>query len=277
MDSDIASAYAAALGMPPALREVALKVVRATENRKALGEESSAYLERQPYITHADAKPNPPRYVLRVEVTEDPPPIISLCFGDFLQNLRSALDYMARQLVISNGGIPIDEPPRSGDRRLTSFPIHDREPEKGIYVAGGVSEDALTVIEKLQPYHRTHKNGRDPVEDPLWILNDLARIDRHRLLHLTIFSGGGLGELVFPETGDRFPFHVRLKDGAQTVIPVSANLLEHRVEVHEVSAMMNVALQEREIMTPQNGVWTTAYLLAEYITQEVLPPLGRLV
>ncbi len=52
-----------------------------------------------------------------------------------------------------------------------------------------MSPEATTIIEGLQP----HVRGEDYVNDPLWILHDLARIDRHRLLHLTVAQLEGIG------------------------------------------------------------------------------------
>jgi len=49
---------------------------------------------------------------------------------------------------------------------------------------GGIHPDAQAIIEQLQPYNR----GQNFASDPLWLLHELSRIDKHRLPHLTLFA-----------------------------------------------------------------------------------------
>jgi hypothetical protein len=102
--------------------------------------------------------------------------------GDVIYDLRSALDHLAWQLVIANGGTPVTPEDNAGPS--TAFPIfHSKEGAKGgprppVSIAGGVNTAALAVIERLQPYHRVD----DPQLDPLWQLSELCNTDKHRLL-----------------------------------------------------------------------------------------------
>jgi len=106
--------------------------------------------------------------------------------GERLQNLRSALDQMAWACALRFTDDPTHE---------VSFPIQRDEASwrKAVSTprikkaADAIGADAWQVIESLQP----HMQHRAPKEDPLWGLNELARIDRHRRLHLTVISTRG--------------------------------------------------------------------------------------
>jgi len=49
-----------------------------------------------------------------------------------------------------------------------------------------IPDGAQAEIEGLQPYNRR----QDYTPDPLWVLNELSNIDKHRLPHLTLFALG---------------------------------------------------------------------------------------
>src|SRR5680860_58870 len=275
MDHSAEQAYALASEWPLPVREVAYKLIRCTEHREVLWEEAGVYLQRKPYLVSTNPDLDTSSYVIRVEVTEQPPPIIPLAFGDCLQQLRSALDYLAGHLVIANGGIPSGTP--SPGRRPTQFPILYRQSEKGIDVAGGVSPEALAIIEGLQPYHRPAKDGRPVVQDPLYILNDLARRDRHRMVHLVAFGGRAGQSLHFPEEGIEIPFPppgLALDDGAEIVVPVEPRLLKCQVQVKGISTMY-VALEEpgyEGMMREVGGIVSRIY---DYLFADVIPQFLR--
>ena len=84
--------------------------------------------------------------------------------GDCVHNLRSALDYLACQLVRISGNEPTSN---------TSFPLwRDRS-----RLLHGVRSDILQVIRSVQPYHRGNRIG-----ERLWMLRQLDNIDKHRQL-----------------------------------------------------------------------------------------------
>ena len=123
----------------------------------------------QPVVIERDGKTGELLYLL----ARDPviSPAIPLLAGDLMQNLRTALDYLAYALVIANGGKPY-----SG----TYFPISKNAPGSEGYddaFAGkvrGMSKDAIRLIESLKPY-----KGGDPY---LWPIHELNRREKHRLL-----------------------------------------------------------------------------------------------
>jgi hypothetical protein len=97
-------------------------------------------------------------------ISEDFPAII----GDILQNLRTALDHLAWQLVLANGKTPTSQ---------TAFPIAEN-PEKFEAMLGrkveGMSTNAINKIRALHPYGGANED--------LWGLHQLNNTDKHRLL-----------------------------------------------------------------------------------------------
>jgi hypothetical protein len=131
----------------------------------------------------------------------DPPPFpaddVSLIAGDSLQCFRTALDHLALELATANAS-----PLPDGIEKRSEFPIfsdengggssrfHERRskgpkageptPTSGLAKIAGMDPAAQASIERLQPYHR----GEAFAEDPLWRLQELNRIDKHRVLHV---------------------------------------------------------------------------------------------
>jgi len=103
------------------------------------------------------------------------PVIFSLAIGDFVHNLRSALDHLAWQLVIAS-------PPNSPGRE-TAFPIWitntPKQAANRLKLLGLFRPDIVIAINSYQPYQRSASN---PASDPLHILSELDNIDKHRLL-----------------------------------------------------------------------------------------------
>ena len=89
--------------------------------------------------------------------------------GDVVQNLRTALDHLANQLVWAGSG----DPPS----RRVEFPIakdsgtYEREKARKVE---GMCPKAIKAIDALKPY----KDGNDL----LWKIHELNNIDKHRAL-----------------------------------------------------------------------------------------------
>ena len=106
--------------------------------------------------------------------------------GDVPQNLRSALDHLAYQLVEAGEGRRIGE--RRGKR--IAFPIFDTPNDYKTLKTGkikGARKAAVKLIDALKPYKRGNP--------PLWSLHYANNIDKHR--HLVgvgpnyLFEGAG--------------------------------------------------------------------------------------
>jgi len=119
------------------------------------------------------------RFVL--EITEPPDPQIGIVFGDFLFNVRSALDHVAVACA-----------PRAR-KRSAGFPLYEQQPQgqertKFESMTRGMAPEAVAVIEYEQPYNvrnRTSDVGPQSVE-ALYTLSALQDADKHRSLAVIV-------------------------------------------------------------------------------------------
>jgi hypothetical protein len=156
--------------LAPRPEGVDAKIQRAKRHLAVIKREARAYKESNPEFVEAKLDPNIPGYRLYAKI-RPPSTGLSVKMGDFLFDLRSALDHLARGLVETEGNTPVD----LGSPR-TMFPVFD-QPKK-LIVSGGIDPNALAIIERLQPYKRP-----DWWLAELWILHELHNIDKHRTLH----------------------------------------------------------------------------------------------
>jgi hypothetical protein len=172
------------------LTHVLLKVERAKEHVADLERLTRTFLSANPYKVGAKHNPQTRQLVYYVEVAEPTPSCLQVVAGDAIQNLMSALDHLAYQIVCSDTG---DQPPNPF---YIYFPIRDTfdkyEAEKGGKMKGALP-DTFAAIDALKPY----QGGNDL----LWMLYALNRIEKHRLL-LTVGScaaGVHMGDLLAPK------------------------------------------------------------------------------
>src|SRR5579864_5279321 len=122
------------------------------------------------------------------------PESLSAIAGDVLQDLRSALDHEVHRMAVAAKGKDW-----SGLDKC-AFPLH-REDEAAYAtpretMIGALPDVVKDVIDAVQLF----RNPRDPATDDLELLNELARRDRHRLLHLVVIQVTGIdADVVSPE------------------------------------------------------------------------------
>jgi len=96
---------------------------------------------------------------------------VYLSLADMIYSLRSGLDQLAWQLALLGNPEP---------SRDVMFPIHsDTKPkseERFQRMVCDIPPEAVVIIKKLQPYNR----GDAFRDDPLWQLNELSNMDKHR-------------------------------------------------------------------------------------------------
>ena len=124
-----------------------------------------------PYtITHEDDGVNQ-RYLVRCEFKHIDADIY-LSLADLIYNLRSGLDQLAWQLALLGNPAP---------SRDVMFPIHSDQSQKAEERFQRLVRDmpceAVAVIKDLQPY----RGGASYRDHPLWRLNELSNIDKHRV------------------------------------------------------------------------------------------------
>jgi hypothetical protein len=120
-----------------------------------------------------------------------------LIAGDYLQNLRSVFDYLVWQLILANGKTPHET--------NTAFPIckspksfNEAKDRK----LAGVPEEAIELIEKLQPYPERNPGNRPQT---IHILDELTNANKHRQVLSTT-----LATVLKPDGGVPFP-HIELE------------------------------------------------------------------
>jgi hypothetical protein len=139
-------------------------------------------LEQAPYYYVPEPDPQSDTTTVRVRFTIPPPTEFRLIIGDCLHNLRSALDNLVYELAVQyTAPNPIPE----HKARELAFPIVHRAMKPDKFKTkyrsriGLLNPRVQAIIEELQPYHR-----EDSVSHPLWKLNRLSNIDKHRVPHI---------------------------------------------------------------------------------------------
>jgi hypothetical protein len=174
----------------PSLTGPRLKLQRGEEQLDQLEPEIRAYSQSQPFRLNTDDPDIEDGWmVIRfVDVRSEPDPRWGVRVGEFLHDLRSALDNLVWQLVLANGEEPGDH---------NQFPIYASTtpgtPRRGGLPEGatridemllGVAPEYVTRIKEVQPYlgpgeHEDQKNA-------LGALADLNNIDKHKIVHPAI-------------------------------------------------------------------------------------------
>lgn len=201
------------------LHAVRAKIARSQEHAQAIKNEVRSWMDRKPYslTQHVNLESTRYRLILR---ENEPAPFQrwTLMFSDFLNNLRSALDYLIYAIAIADSRL--NPPPKSGK---LMFPIADCRVKFDDAVRkgklGDIGEPVRTAIELLQPYNRPH-----PEFPPLLaILRDLSNSDKHKLLNLA-YGALAQGEFCLkgehPPDGRKYQLvfnRGQLNDGAEVV------------------------------------------------------------
>jgi hypothetical protein len=144
------------------------KIERAKKHIGEFNTEKIYFLGSDPYVVITKFNPESDATESIMGPMPNIPASMAAIVGDAIQNLRSALDYMAAELVISAGNDP----------KRIYFPICETS-EK--YVAEsegktkGMPPEAKKLIDLIEPYEGGHGND-------LWYLHALNNTDKHRLL-----------------------------------------------------------------------------------------------
>ncbi len=176
-----------------------LKVKRAQKHMVDIERAAKRYASRHPYeLTRIQYADHNRKVGYRVRITEQPDPMIAIMLGDFVHNLRSALDHIVVACVPKNrrrsAGFPIVLDPIWDKDTKGEFALKDDKARKRFVSAiEGLPEDALAIVERVQPYH----SARGPYRDPIGIISRLENADKHRYL---ILVGGGVKNLVITAT-----------------------------------------------------------------------------
>jgi hypothetical protein len=162
--------------LPSILESARVKIERASKHIVDLEAAIAKFFERRPYsvVAYIDADRRATYCLKHIEPIDLCIPAIA---GDAIQNLRTALDYLAGALWRRTN---------SGEWK-GYFPISDSAAKykaEGLGKMKGMGQDAIDAIDAVEPYG----GGKG---DMLWRLHSLSIIDKHRL-PLTV-AGANLG------------------------------------------------------------------------------------
>ena len=197
-----------------------LKFRRAVRHLSEVRRISEAYRSSNPYETLAKADLQPGA-IAGVRILREPPTSISVSLGDALQDLKSALDHAVYELARLSQATP---------RQLEDSEFLITE-DASWYATnrkrrlGGVGPGALAFIDGLQPYLGV--DDAHPHRGALRSIHQLARIDRHRHIHVARLAMGQPTLLATPLLGHEAPLAVSLSQVHVNVhIPIRIGINE---------------------------------------------------
>ena len=144
------------------------KIERANKHIRDLGAAIASFNASNPYRVEKNSQAGLPYYISAIQPVPMEIPII---LGDTIQNLRTALDYLAQQLYLAGSGA-------TEYRKETSFFIASKASEYKRLLGGkvqGMRQEAIDALCALEPY----KGGKGHA---FWTLHSLNNIDKHRTL-----------------------------------------------------------------------------------------------
>jgi hypothetical protein len=201
--------------------------------------------------------------------SELPPPLLPILIGDYMFNVRSALDHLAVAIT-----------PRKYRRKM-SFPILTADPlacdDSGNYLDAEAAhrwlslqawlpDDRFARLKALQPYAASALNGKPAENHPLALLSAFQNADKHREL---INAIAGLAEAEI-DCDDEV---IRVRDG---------DILQHRAMLVRERRKMEVKVEGVPLLglARSDHVWSFDLLikkLTAFVADEVLPRLEPLL
>ena len=190
------------------------RMARAKVHLDELGKRVRLFIESKPYrITcHDDVEGQHYKIIIKMD---DPPLDVALILGDLVNSLRACLDNLVWQMAATVIYAAGDSDTESPSRRIC-FPIcRENTLDSQVLITKstfGIPEGAISIIKSLQPYHR----GDAFASSPLWVLNELWSIDKHR--HIAMHSAAlqlhflpvGQSRIPNPIAIDRFDDHYEM-------------------------------------------------------------------
>ena len=152
------------------MRHAELKTARALEHLEALKVELKRFYDSSPYTITRFDNVESGRHVVRVQM-KDVSDRTAILAGDFVHNLRSALDHAVFSLAVhATKAVP---------KKRLQWPVLETPNNETLkQQTEGVPAEAVAIMESLQPYHQGA--GDAFKRSPLWQLHKLDIIDKHR-------------------------------------------------------------------------------------------------
>ncbi len=245
------------------------KFHHAVQQMKTLEAEMDAWIATNPYTVDVHVEAQTGERVGTAMLREQPKAQWALAVGDCLYGFRSALDHLAFELAEHHTGTPLP----CEVAKNSEFPIYGlTAPDQNLITKkiGAIDPVAKAIIEALQP----HQRGNPAFEkDPLWILDRLCNLDKHRTLHVVVPAKKGIS--------------LNLISGVISNIQYSSGPVDHGAEVIRFSLApdsegnMEMQLQLPYFVSFSEGspafgepVVATLQAITTSIAQDVFGPLA---
>lgn len=175
-------------------REIALsraRIQRARTLYRTFGEVWAAHLERQPCHVETEVD-EAGAGVVRIVESEPIPVELSLILGEFLYELRAALDNCLYAVAVLESQ---QNPPPNSERLEWPICLDEGQwRDAARRRLGELSPEVREALAAIQPFM-----AESPEWNCLRILHDLARVDRHRTAHLAVPFLAKVSAAVDPE------------------------------------------------------------------------------
>jgi len=185
------------------------RIARADKHRAALTKVWNAFIEGDPYVPVARVEVDGTGSI-SIEQVRPIPAVAALELGEFLYQMRAALDACIYETACVNTG---QRPPP--DERKLEFPIcEDAEAFKNAgWKIAPLTQEQRDIVESVQPYNMPKDLTPDVVpfslNRTLSILHDWARKDRHRKLHVVASWASNINpQLIIPAGAALVEFNV---------------------------------------------------------------------
>jgi len=198
------------------------RITRAESHTKAFAEAWNSFVEEDPYSAVVRMDDDGTGGIWVKPLYEYLPPLFSLELGEALYNLRSALDHAVYAAAIEESGK--NPPPHERDLEFPFCETPDKF-KKAAWKIEPLTGNRRMVIESVQPYNMVE--GLEPhilLYSPhrtLGMLNDWARKDRHRRLHVVASWGSNASPMLKLPEGVSVEWFLLNADG----------ILEHEGEI----------------------------------------------
>lgn len=256
------------------------KLSRAAVHRQQLERDMAAFFRQEPQIVtlnpEEENNPDPQR---RLKLRRPLPDEWVLIIGDCLQNMRSALEHAALAVVLAN------DP--TADRQKVQFPIATTEAE---WMGTGklqaqrkrvsqASYAAQRTFRQLQPFV---ENPAEPQRNALYVLNELARLDRHQTLSVVTTTTSGRSILAAPLVTEG---NVIIDDGPGLKLATNENLPdsartppnhqgERQIDMYS-SRHFSVCFDRKGEAAQGLDVLDVLRIIYEHIAAHVIPDLAQ--
>ena len=170
--------------MSDVFKGVRLKLYRVEEHIQEIQSCVDTYSAKYPHTLFVDANRETTFNVTATEAID-----VSVLIGECVYQMRSVLDHLAFALVQKNPSINSISPGWEGNCQFPTWLTDSGKTPPLPYnvfehTMPGISKPAFAFIESIQPYY-----GIGTTNNSLGLLNNLAKIDRHRHLATTRHRG----------------------------------------------------------------------------------------